>query len=575
MKGKFFLFFTVFTIIWISPVVCCQNSLTSPEHGIEIPDSLPGKRLIYKPYRSEPEIRLTRTQAINYLQGKYEISNWNDPADPFRQALGRLICFASDDPYDSTKVFLEKYPYDSLNIPWERFFLWDTVKLKIPTVNSPVSLRNSDSLSALVPLKDTAILAVRDTLREVAGAAKGFPFRYYRWPFENDSIKSAVNSLIGFIEDRDSSTVNLSGKSGSTTSVWLNSKTSKLSRYWLRNEYSDSVTLWVGGVSRNTIGLFLEEGIAFRRPVKQSNFSEASLNVKKINSKSLQEIKQIEVKSRNWKLRAETAFVLSQVSLSNWVRGGESSFSTAMDLTGYADYSNKKMKVTSNNFIRLKYGLLKAGDDPVRKNQDLLESNSKLNHKAFGKFDFSAVMLFKTQISKGYNYPNDSVPVSRFLNPATLTFGLGLDFKPNKTTSINFSPLSYKGTFMTDTVHFDQTKYGIPHDRKSLHEPGASLLVSNELKLFKTITVTNRLQLFTNYIHNPQNIDVDWEMIVTSKINWFTDVRINTHLIFDDDTRTPVLYKDGTPKLGSDGKPRNSARVQFKELIGFTFVFRF
>jgi hypothetical protein len=108
-----------------------------------------------------------------------------------------------------------------------------------------------------------------------------------------------------------------------------------------------------------------------------------------------------------------------------------------------------------------------------------------------------------------------------------------------------------------------------------MHEPGASLIISNEFKPFKEITITNRLQLFTNYIHNPQNIDFDWEMIVTSKINWFTDVRFNTHLIFDDDTKTTVFNKDGTAKLGSDGKPLKSARIQFKEILGFTFVFRF
>ena len=43
------------------------------------------------------------------------------------------------------------------------------------------------------------------------------------------------------------------------------------------------------------------------------------------------------------------------------------------------------------------------------------------------------------------------------MNPATLTIGLGLDYKPNKTTSINFSPLSYKGTFVTDPAYFNKS----------------------------------------------------------------------------------------------------------------------
>jgi hypothetical protein len=67
---------------------------------------------------------------------------------------------------------------------------------------------------------------------------------------------------------------------------------------------------------------------------------------------------------------------------------------------------------------------------------------------------------------------------------------------------------------------------------------------------------------------------VDWEMIVTANLNWFTDVRFNTHLIFDDDTKTPVL-ENGIPVLDSYGKPKKVARIQFKELLGFSFVFRF
>ena len=116
---------------------------------------------------------------------------------------------------------------------------------------------------------------------------------------------------------------------------------------------------------------------------------------------------------------------------------------------------------------------------------------------------------------------------------------------------------------------------GFPRNKKSLQEPGASLLISNEFKPAKTIDIINRLQLFTNYIHNPQNIDVDWEMIATAKLNWFTDIRFNTHLIYDDKTKTPVFYENGKPVLDENGIQKKTARIQFKELLGFSLVFRF
>jgi hypothetical protein len=352
-------------------------------------------------------------------------------------------------------------------------------------------------------------------------------------------------------------------------------------RYWLRNEFSDSVTIWIANPARNTIGLYPEQGVNFRRPVRQGNYAKPKINVEEIDKKKLQDLQKIALKSQLWKYHTETAFTLNQAALSNWVKGGENSISTALDITGYANYSNKPKIVSSNNFARLKFGYLKSGHEALRKNIDLLETNSKLNHKAFGKFDFSAIMLFKTQIARGYNYlvnskGGDSTSlVSKFMNPGTITVGFGLDYKPNKTTSINLSPLSYKGTFVTDPAYYndtydknkiDQTQYGIAKNRKSLNEPGASFMISNEFKPVETVTIVNRLQLFTNYIHNPQNIDVDWEMIATARLNWFTDVRFNTHLIFDDDTKTDKA---------EEGVIKKTARIQFKEMLGFSLYFRF
>ena len=345
-------------------------------------------------------------------------------------------------------------------------------------------------------------------------------------------------------------------------------------RFWLKNDLYDSVTVWIGNPVRNTIELYLEHGVNIRRPSRQGYVAEARIDVEPRDNTTLVDINRILTKSQYWKYRTEASFSLNQGMVSNWVKGGENNISTAFDITWFADYNNKSKLLSSANFARIKYGLIKSGSEDIRKNLDLLETNSKLNHKAFGKFDFSGIMLFKTQVSKGYNYP-DTIPVSKLLNPAILTLGFGLDYKPNKKTSINLSPLSYKATFVPDTASIEQTKYGIAADRRSKHEPGASFMITNEMRPMKNMTVTNRLQLFTNYVNNPLNIDVDWEMIVQANLNWFTDVRLNTHLIFDDDTKTLLFDKDKNPVMGEDGKQRKTARVQFKELLGFSFIFRF
>ena len=603
------LFLTLFFIsIYIS--VFSQENIIKSISTEAVLDSLKKSGAVFGKNQGKPDIVLSKDQALMYLEQRFHSRTWKDKNDPLRQAFGRLIYEAAHPPFDSLKDILAKYPYDSLCIPRDKFFIWDSLRVKIPVssksevskgFNSVVKIdsdtiaikrdslekkpieiiKSSDILKSVSELKDTTIMVIIDTLNEVNSSYSGFPFLNFNFPYQGDSIKVAVRSLLNYLNDRDSMVISFTGIGKSITPIMMNSKSERVMRYWLKNEFSDSVTIWIGNPSKNTIGLYLEQGVNFRRPVRQEKFIKAKVNVKSLDNSKLLDIRNIAVRQYYWKYRNESSFVLNQASLSNWVKGGESSISTALDMTEYADFNNKKLKISSNNFARLTFGYIATGKDGIRKNLDLLETNSKFNHKAFGKFDFSAILLFKTQIARGKNYfktvaGNDtSNLVSKFMNPATLTIGFGLDFKPNKTTSINFSPLSYKGTFVTDTVHIDQTQYGIAKNRKSLNEPGVSFMITNEFKPIKTVAIVNRLQLFTNYIHKPQNVDVDWEMITTAKINWFTDVRFNIHLIFDDDTRTDEHNENGQPVLNIDGTPKKTARIQFKEMMGFALSFRF
>jgi hypothetical protein len=87
--------------------------------------------------------------------------------------------------------------------------------------------------------------------------------------------------------------------------------------------------------------------------------------------------------------------------------------------------------------------------------------------------------------------------------------------------------------------------------------------------------ITNSLRLFSNYLNNPQNIDVDWEMMVNQKINWFFNIRLNLHVIYDDDVRFPVLDANGQPVMLPDGSEKKVAKTQFKEFVGLSLQFKF
>ncbi|MDX9727853.1 MAG: DUF3078 domain-containing protein [Bacteroidales bacterium] len=573
------------------------------------------------------DIHLDRTESLRFLE-RFSGSNniWRRTNDPLREALKNLVWMASRPPEDTVLSFLSQYPFERIRIPAEKYYVFDSVRIILPvmapetvpadstgvaakademfiragtklekvrlTPDSRPILRNDtlklndsvyilmrDFIPASMPhaTNDTIVLVITDTLPEVSLARTDFPFRYLRNPYVSDSLEAAVSSLISYLEARDSSVIRLASENGRGSDVWLNSQSDNLVRFWLPDGEGDSVTVWIGSPLRNTLSLRAEEGVMFRKQIWHDKYVDTRVNVTTAQEENLRRVALSKIKPDLWKFKTDLSYLLSQGVISNWAKGGESNISSVLDVTSALNYNNKVTKVNSATSARFALGLQASGKyGGIRKNLDILEINSKINHKAFGKFDLSGIFQFKSQFLPGYTYPNDttSVMVSKFFNPATFILGYGLEYKPNKNLSVSFSPLSYKGTIVTDTANINQTKYGIAADKMAKNELGAYLTVNSKLVLFEKINMTNRIQLFSNFLMKPQNVDVDWEMIATMPLNWFTDLRVNTHLIYDDNTLLPVFEK-GEPVLGTDGKQKKAPMVQFKELLGVSFVFKF
>ncbi len=598
-------------------------------------DTLETTSPLLKPVKGAPvpaingphDIKLDRDASLRYLEKIYSANQmWRKSNDPLREAIRTLIWIASRPPADSVMSYLSDYEFEKIRVPADKYFIFDSIRIILPVIQTdssatdsvtghrragemfietgkklekvilsadskPVTrndtLRLNDSVYILIrdfiPARlphqahDTILLVITDTLPEASVYQGDFPFRYLKNPYVGDSLEAAVSSLIGYLETRDSVLLKVTGETGRGTDLWLNSQSDNLVRFWLPDGKGDSVTVWLGSPMRNTISLRAEEGVQFKKQIWYDSYANTRVNVTTAMEEDLRRVALSRIKPDLWKFKTDLSYLLSQGVISNWAKGGENNISSVLDVTSAINYNNKVTKVNSATSARFALGLQASGKyGGIRKNLDILEINSKINHKAFGKFDLSGIFQFKSQFLPGYTYPNDttSVMVSKLFNPATFILGYGLEYKPNKNTSISFSPVSYKGTFVNDTANINQTKYGIAADRRSKNELGAYLTVNSKLVLFEKINMTNRIQLFSNFLMKPQNVDVDWEMVATMPLNWFTDLRVNTHLIYDDNTMLPVFDR-GEPVIGTDGKQKKAPMVQFKELLGVSFVFKF
>lgn len=272
--------------------------------------------------------------------------------------------------------------------------------------------------------------------------------------------------------------------------------------------------------------------------------------------------------AQGWKRGGVFAVNLAQTSLTNWAAGGQNSVAVNGIFSTFANLIQGKSRW--DNSLDLGYGLLKQGKEDFRKTDDKVDLLSKYGRQAFSNFYYAALLNFKTQMQPGYNYidATDKKKISNLFAPAYLLMALGLDYKPNAYFSAFVAPLTAKFTFVTDK-DIDVLTFGIEPGKTTRSEIGGyirAIFTKNDFKseFMKNIAFTTKIDLFSNYAENPQNIDVSWETLIAMKVNKYISVNFNTHLLYDDNVKIQVSE---TKSVGS--------LVQFKEILGVGFSYKF
>ncbi|WP_167608984.1 DUF3078 domain-containing protein [Maribellus sediminis] len=269
------------------------------------------------------------------------------------------------------------------------------------------------------------------------------------------------------------------------------------------------------------------------------------------------------VKDTLWTTSGSTTLNFSQVSLSNWAAGGKSSMSGLFMINYAANY--KKDKLSWDNSVDLRYGFIKEKDDDSRKSDDLMEFTSKLGIEAGeSKWYYSGLLSFKSQFASGYNYDKDpKEEISKFMAPGYLTAALGMDYKTDD-LSVMLAPVTGKFTFVTDDVLSEAGSFGVDPGSNVRAELGANVRVEYKKEVLKNVTLESKLNLFSNYMEKPQNVDVDWKVQINMKVNDYLSANLITQMIYDDD----VKIED--PDTGISG-----ARLQFMESFGVGLTYKF
>jgi len=264
-----------------------------------------------------------------------------------------------------------------------------------------------------------------------------------------------------------------------------------------------------------------------------------------------------------WKFNGVSSINFSQVSLTNWAAGGDNSYAFNGLINLSLEYS--KDNNDWSNILDIGYGIQKQGEQEIRKTDDNIDFTSKYGRKVSESFFISALLNFKTQMDDGKKYQTDtSYVISRFFAPAYLQGALGMEYKPSEVFYFVLSPVAGKLTMVLDDTLSARGSFGVDAGEKTRLELGGSVTMGVKKEIMKNVTLKSTMGLFTNYLENPQNIDVDWKMSINMKINDYLSANLNTHLIYDDDIKTS----------DDEGNP-SGAKVQFKEVFGVGLTYKF
>jgi hypothetical protein len=284
----------------------------------------------------------------------------------------------------------------------------------------------------------------------------------------------------------------------------------------------------------------------------------------------------------NWKNINKVRFLFTQNSFVNWSAGGNNSISGILKINLTKNYKNNH--TTWFNELKTNYGLNKEENRELRKTEDLFEINSTFGYRQNLKSNwyYSAKFNFKTQFTNGYKYPNKEKPISKFFAPAYSFLGFGTEYSIKESNfKLYISPLTNKTTFVFNQTLANEGAFGVI---RAKYTPEGELISEGEKikiefgmlatgewksEVMKNIQMVNKLILYSDYLNNYGNVDIDWEINFDLTINKYVTANIGSHFIFDDDVRHKAdVDNDGVLDI-------LGPRLQVKQVLGVGFLYNF
>ena len=254
-----------------------------------------------------------------------------------------------------------------------------------------------------------------------------------------------------------------------------------------------------------------------------------------------------------WTKRGNIAVLLNQTGFSDWVGGGTNNFSATIKFDYEWEYSDKGWNWLSN--VESAFGLAKYKNAPfARKIDDRILIQSIIGKEFTKNLSFSAFFNFTSQIGNGYKYKKDvdnneiRELTTRIFSPAYFQIGSGFLWKKDEKLWVNYSPIASRLILVskkfTDGLFDNETYFGVASKKSSRYELGANLTFHSEGRLIENVNYKQDLKLFSNYLEDASNIDLDYLAQIEINVNPLLSTQLIFQLIYDDNAVSRLQVRE-------------------------------
>jgi len=267
--------------------------------------------------------------------------------------------------------------------------------------------------------------------------------------------------------------------------------------------------------------------------------------------------KAVEKPSEGWEKKGKFSLFFNQSAFNyDWQGGGTSNVAGNSALR--YEFSYKRKNFTWDTWILADYGLtFLRGENFSRKTNDRIEFNSRIGQRIRQSFwNYSLFVNFRSQFARGYRFskdPNSDRTIrteeTHFFSPAFIQIGPGLLWKKNDNLHMNIAPVTSRMIFVDDQFtsepdYIDGEYFGVGVGKRSRFEFGGSLSGYAKFNVVKNITVEQVLNLYTNYIENPYNVDIDYILNINLIVNEYISGNLVFQAIYDDNATSGFQVRE-------------------------------